>query len=500
MKTQAIRWWINGFLSLLAMAPLAAFALTPSQVFEKVKDSILVVKAQDTQGKHKAQGSGVMLPNGKVVTNCHVLKNRARFQVGRSEQFVSVTLYAEDLDKDLCLLEVKGLSAKPVQLGKAAALKVGEAVYAVGSPKGLELSLSDGIVSQLRGDVPPIIQTTAAISPGSSGGGLFDAEGRLVGITTLYLDGGQSLNFAMPVEWLASIQPSKKLATHGKSLADWVITSAVLGLKEDWQGNLDWCRQWTRADPGNAWAWYDLGVAYTNLKHYTDAIEAYRTALRIRPDYANAWYNLGVAYANLNRTTDAIAAYRETLRIKSDYAEAWYNLGVIYAGLNRYTDAIDAFRQAVRSKPNYANAWYNLGAIYGNLMRYTDAIEAFRETLRTKPDNAEAWEGLGLAYARTNRYTDAIEAFHQALRIKPDNAEAWGGLGLAYAHINRNTDAIEAFREALRIKPDSVQAWVGLVGVYDLSGNKQAALEAVRELRRYDPQAADKLFNMIMPK
>lgn len=329
MKTQAIRWGINGFLSLLAMAPLAAFALTPNQVFEKVKDSILVVKAQDTQGKHKAQGSGVMLPNGKVVTNCHVLKNRARFQVGRSEQFVSVTLYAEDLDKDLCLLEVKGLSAKPVQLGKATALKVGEAVYAVGSPKGLELSLSDGIVSQLRGDTPPIIQTTAAISPGSSGGGLFDAEGRLVGITTLYLDGGQSLNFAMPVEWLASIQPGKKQqVAQGRSQADWLARAVALEQREDWRGMVDWCRQWSLADPGNAWAQYDLGVAYTNLQHYTDAINAYREALRLRPDLAKAWNSLGIAhalFANQNQQA-ALEAVRELRRYDPQAADELFKM------------------------------------------------------------------------------------------------------------------------------------------------------------------------------
>src|SRR3989344_3199531 len=107
---------------------MPAFALTPSQVFEKVKDTILVVKVLDAEGKPKGQGSGVMLPNGKVVTNCHVVKSGERFQVGSGKQFVPATLYAEDADKDMCLLEVNGLSPKPVQLGKAAALKVGEAV------------------------------------------------------------------------------------------------------------------------------------------------------------------------------------------------------------------------------------------------------------------------------------------------------------------------------------------------------------------------------------
>ncbi len=86
---------------------------------------------------------------------------------------------------------------------------MGEPVYAVGAPEGLELPLSEGIVSQLRGGPPPLIQTTVAISPGSSGGGLFNTEGELVGITTFYLKEGQNLNFALPVELIAEAAGNK---------------------------------------------------------------------------------------------------------------------------------------------------------------------------------------------------------------------------------------------------------------------------------------------------
>ena len=206
----------------LATLPAQVHALTPDQVFDKVKDSIVVVKTLDAQGKVKGQGSGVLLPSGKIATNCHVVEGGASYQVGRGKQLVRATLYAEDADKDICLLDAKGITGKPAQLGKAAGLKVGVPVYAVGAPQGLELSLSDGIVAQLRGGPPPLIQTTAAISPGSSGGGLFDGEGRLVGLTTLYVEGGQSLNFAMPVEWIGEIKPGRKPAAEGRSQTEWL--------------------------------------------------------------------------------------------------------------------------------------------------------------------------------------------------------------------------------------------------------------------------------------
>jgi S1-C subfamily serine protease len=196
-------------LTLWAAWPQTALALTASQVYEQVKDSVVVVKVGDQKGRQIGHGSGVRLPSGDVITNYHVVKAGAMYTVGRGQQDTLATLKAVDPDKDLCLLSAPDLTAKPARLGRAARLKVGEPVYAVGAPQGLELSLSEGIVSQLRGGPPPIIQTTVAISKGSSGGGLFNAKGELVGITTFYLKDSQSLNFALPVEWIGEVAGSK---------------------------------------------------------------------------------------------------------------------------------------------------------------------------------------------------------------------------------------------------------------------------------------------------
>jgi len=97
-----------------------------------------------------------------------------------------------------------------VQIRKAANLKVGDPVYAVGAPPGVQLYLSKGVVGKLRGEPPPIIQSTAPIFPGSSGGGLFDAEGRLVGLTTAKLKDGQNHYIAVPAEWIIEIQPGRQ--------------------------------------------------------------------------------------------------------------------------------------------------------------------------------------------------------------------------------------------------------------------------------------------------
>lgn len=92
-------------------------------------------------------------------------------------------------------------------------------MYSVGALEGFELSLSDGLISQLRGE---IIQTTAPISPVSSGGGLLDAQGRLIGITTFGHKSGQNLNFAIPAEWIfaLSARTSDLIAEEERREAD----------------------------------------------------------------------------------------------------------------------------------------------------------------------------------------------------------------------------------------------------------------------------------------
>jgi len=439
--------------------------LTPSQVFNKVKDSVVVVKTFNAKGKNTTLGSGVMLPSGKIGTNCHVVENGVSFQVGGGNKFVSATLWGGDEDKDICLLEASGLTAKPAQLGQATRLKVGEPVYAVGSPQGLELSLSNGIVSQLRGGPPPLIQTTAAISQGSSGGGLFDAAGRLVGFTTLYIDGGQSLNFAMPVEWANEIQAGKKTA-QGRSEGDWTKRASALEEAQNWAALRNWSQQWTRAQSGNALAWFYLGRAYQNLQRLQEAIDAYRQALRINPKYAHAWNNLGGAY--------------------------------VY--MQRYTEAIEAYLQALRIVPEDAKVWSNLGVAYDGLQRYTEAIEAQRHALSINPEQAITWGGLAITYDHMQRYAEAIEAARQALRIDPDYAKAWFTLGVAYDGLQRYTEAIEAYHQALSINPKYVQAWYNLGYVYYLSGNLNAAMDAMQQLQRLDPAKADDLFNLIVPR
>lgn len=172
-----------------------------STVFATASPSVVVVLALDAAGTVTGQGSGVVVAPGLVVTNRHVVQGAASVRIQQAGRTRTAHVLERHATHDLALLRAP-LKAPPASIRASKELAVGERVFAIGAPQGLELSISDGLVAQLRPEAGSVrIQTTAAISRGSSGGGLFDERGALVGITSYSALRGQNLNFALPTEW-----------------------------------------------------------------------------------------------------------------------------------------------------------------------------------------------------------------------------------------------------------------------------------------------------------
>lgn len=408
---------------LLAVATMPLDALPPSEVFQRVKGSVFVVKALDDKGRQVTQGSGVLLLDGRVATNCHVVQDAIRIEVGRANHFVSASSWAGNDERDACLLEAPGLDGSPAQLGTTNTLRVGERVYAVGAPQGLELSLSEGIVSQLRGGPPPLIQTTAAISPGSSGGGLFDSEAHLVGLTTAYIEGGQSLNFAAPVEWLTGLKPSEGRAGRGSARANWLRRCVALETAGEWESLARLAERWTREQPQNPDAWAALCRAWFALKRYEDAATASRKRVSIDAADAAAWIDLGASHSRLGRQAEAIECLRKALRIAPDIGMVWYNLAEAYSGVDRLVEGIDAYREALRLDASHVNAWIGLGIAYRKSDRLDDAVKAYRQAIQLDPASKLAWYNLAVAYAYAGNRTAALDAVNSLRPLDKEMAE-----------------------------------------------------------------------------
>ena len=185
-----------------ATALLDAYSNAVMTVVERVGPS--VVQVQDGRGA----GSGVIItPDGYVLTNAHVVERadtaRVRLADGRS---VSGRAVGRDPSSDLAVLRVDAAGLPAAELGDSDALRVGQLVIAIGNPLGFQSTVTTGVVSALGRSlhgrdgrpIEGVIQTDAALNPGSSGGPLVDTQGRIVGINTAVIAGAQGICFAVP--------------------------------------------------------------------------------------------------------------------------------------------------------------------------------------------------------------------------------------------------------------------------------------------------------------
>jgi S1-C subfamily serine protease len=179
-------------------------ALDARTLFKKLGASVFLLEATRADGL--AQGSAVAISTQELATNCHVVQGALKLVLKQGKLQWPARVVRADPKTDRCVLESDQPQLETVAgVRSYDSLEVGEKVYTLGSPVGLELTLSDGIISGRRDDGGfHYVQTTAPISPGSSGGGLFDAHGNLIGVTTLVLTGrerlNQALNFAIPAD------------------------------------------------------------------------------------------------------------------------------------------------------------------------------------------------------------------------------------------------------------------------------------------------------------
>jgi hypothetical protein len=284
---------------LTGLLPLTPAAAPDQAAFVRMGASVLRIEAPRANGGFSL-GSGVTVAPDKVVTNCHVTRDAREIHVVRGAMRWPVAAQASNLDHDLCLLQVPGLQARSVPLGRAADLSVGQPVTALGYTGGIGMQNSRGEVIELhRYDGAHVIQASNRFGSGASGGGLFDDDGRLVGILTFRLRGGEAHYFAAPVEWvqrmLANPDPAsfETIAPLDSPLrAFWqrsagaqprFLQAAVLRRDDKWTELAAMAVAWLRADVSDGEPWYLLGVALERLNQPVAARLALECALRVEP-------------------------------------------------------------------------------------------------------------------------------------------------------------------------------------------------------------------------
>ena len=181
---------------------------TTREIYDQSKNAVVLLISYDLNGAPASQGSGFYFETNRIASNFHVVKGASsvRFRVIGSKQWHAAKKIASvSTDLDLAVLEVDQ-TGPPLKISSVESVGVGDKIVAIGNPEGLEGSVSEGIVSGVRGTGRfRILQITAPISHGSSGGPLFTAAGEVVGVTTSSLMDSQNLNFAVPASLLLTL-------------------------------------------------------------------------------------------------------------------------------------------------------------------------------------------------------------------------------------------------------------------------------------------------------
>ncbi len=230
-----------------ALARAAAFETALTQVAESVSSSVVSIQVelsrpannglpfffggQDRGGIVRGGGSGVILrSDGYVLTNNHVVHEASRIDVRlRNGRSYPATLVGSDSATDLAMLKIDAKGLPQAEFASSEQARVGQFVIAIGSPFGLDYSVTTGVLSAKgRGgiganEIEDYLQTDASINPGNSGGPLVDLQGRVLGINTMIIGRGSGIGFAIPSEIAQRV--ARQLIENGTVKRAWLGVS-----------------------------------------------------------------------------------------------------------------------------------------------------------------------------------------------------------------------------------------------------------------------------------
>jgi hypothetical protein len=194
----------------LCVAVVAANAQSPfdiPSIVAKVSPAVVFIKGESSAGT--ITGSGLIVSrDGKIATNLHVIRDlrNAGVQLASGEIFDTLSVLAFDDRKDLAIIKIAGFDLPIIDLGNSNEVRSGERVGVIGSPRGLQGTVTTGVVSAVRDDPAgtgfKVIQTDASVNPGNSGGPLLNDRAQAIRIVTWKLRGSEGLNFAVPINYV----------------------------------------------------------------------------------------------------------------------------------------------------------------------------------------------------------------------------------------------------------------------------------------------------------
>jgi tetratricopeptide (TPR) repeat protein len=312
-----------------------------NKMLENNTKAVATLMVYNAKAELIASASGIFISSdGNLVTNYHVIKNAYNIDAKLSSGAYYKVKECIGISKihDLAILKFDAKDVPFIKIRKVDKINIGEAVFTIGSPIGLEKSVSEGIISnpQRQEGGIDLIQFTAPISSGNSGGGLFTKHGIIIGITTNTIipsqpnENVQNLNFAVPVKY---------------------VEKAITGQDIEFTEN-------------NPDFYYSQGVIYSNKKEYEKAEACLKKAISKDVNYVDAYIKLGEIYYYLEKYDDEVKVLEVAKTIMPNDTDVYFSLANAYEDISKYDLAISAYEKNLELKPNDKDALYDICVLY----------------------------------------------------------------------------------------------------------------------------------------
>ena len=465
---------------------IEAYALTPQEIYRQAERQVFVLEVLDEKGALFSFHTAVLFDRDTVATQCDSVQGASGLRLRQGAAIYPATITAQkDSARNLCLLHAPGVGASTTKF-RDDDPQAGSQVYAVSNALGLGISIAEGVVSGIRASRgESFIQFTAAIAPGSEGGGLFDVEGRLIGLISYRQRDGQNVNFALPARWLKEI---KQRATSTDAAEGWRAKALTLGREAKWDDLVQHASAWSTALADSAEAWLWLGSAQMRRQDWAAAEIAYREALRREPSATEAGIALARVLLAQNKPQPALEAARSMLSYRTEDARIWLAIGSAERALNHTDEAKRAFAYAAQLEPGNSEAYLGLVSIAWLSGDWPGALSAQRQVVQLDAENPFNWIDLANLYRLNVRPERALASAERAIALAPGNGDAWLFKGGALSALKRHREAIDTMQKAIALKPQRLDlAWGWLADIYYELHSFPQAIAAYREALKLTP-------------
>ncbi|OGU72462.1 MAG: hypothetical protein A2V93_05770 [Ignavibacteria bacterium RBG_16_34_14] len=440
-------------LIILIINKTAAQTLSGEEIYKRCSPSVLYLISYDFKNKPSAIGSGVIInKEGLIATNYHIFENMQNIAaIFGKDTIKNLSVVAADVLRDILILydETNKLNAS-AELGNSDSILVGETIFAIGNPEGLEKTFSDGRISGKRYDPylnRDIIQISAPISHGSSGGGLFNSKGQLIGITYSGFKEGQNLNFAIPINDYLKIRPS-----NFKNISE-ITTKFYKGYNALQSGNYE-----------------------ESLKYFL-IIEGFLKDKQKSKFHGDFFFLIGEAYSQLKNSQKALYYFNEAIKIDSNFVEGYNRIGSEHMFRGELDVAENYFNKSILLDPNFAPAYSNKGSIFLMNNNLDDALFFFNKAIQINKYFATAYNNIGVLLNKKASYNESIKYHLIALQIEPNIGLYY--LGLANSYFDKEEYDSSKFYVEKAIKLDKMldKAYILLIDIYCIKEEYKMALE-----------------------